>query len=87
MQTYLAHAKSSGKVWQGGLNACTSQAFRHVEGYPKAVITIIKLRPGEPARVIAEIDENGGRWIFGGRTLSRQQISKLTRGCENGQAI
>lgn len=84
MISYLAHDKASGLTKEGGRNACLRWAFDQVTKHPESVISIIKTRPGEDARVIAEIDKTGGRWVFGGRYVPKREVSKLTRRAAHG---
>lgn len=84
MISYLAHDKASGQVSEGGLNACLRWTFARTENNSESVIAIIKARPGEDARVIAEVDKTGLRWIFGGRFVPKREVSKLTRRAAHG---
>lgn len=84
MISYLAHDKTSGAVQDGGLSACLRWAVARLEQHQGAVIAIIKARPGEDARVIAEVDSSGVRWIFDGRYIPKREVTKLTRRAENG---
>lgn len=84
MVSYISHDKTSGRVSGGGLNACLRWAFARAENYPESVIAIIKARPGEYARVIAEVDKTGFRWVFGGRYVPKREVSKLTRRAAHG---
>ncbi len=84
MVSYFAHNKASGQVSEGGLAACIRWAVASVEQSKNAVIAIIKSRPGEDARVIAEVDSNGLCWIFDGRYLAKREVTKLTRRAAHG---
>ncbi len=84
MMSYIAHDTTSGMVSGGGLSTCLCWAFDRCAKKPESVVTIIKSRPGEDARVIAEVDKTGGRWIFGGRYIPRREVSKLTRRAASG---
>lgn len=84
MLSYIAHDKSCGTVHQGGLHACLNWALSRVQNHPKAIIAILRLRPSEDGRVIAEVDNTGGRWIFGGRYLPKREVSRLTRRAAHG---
>ena len=77
MKSYIAHDKLSGAVYGGGRTACLHWAFNRVKQQQSAVINILITRHKSPARVIAEVDKDGGRWIFGGRTVSATQLNKL----------
>lgn len=79
MKTYLAQDKSSGLVFGGGLHACLLWSFERIKVSPDAVIAIIKCRLGEDARIIAEVDNTCGRWIFRGRSVPKREVSKLAR--------
>lgn len=83
-KTYIAHDKTSGITYGGGLSACTAWAFDRVKKTPKSIIAIIRARPSEDGLVVAEIDVNGGRWIFGGRYVSKRELSKLAKRVANG---
>jgi hypothetical protein len=84
MVSYLAHCKTSGLIHSGGLNACLQWAFNRVAKSPESVIAIIKARPAEDARIIADIDKTGGRWVFGGRYVPKREVSKLARRAAHG---
>lgn len=84
MISYLAHDKASGMTQEGGLNACLHWAFASVAKYPESVIAIIKARPAEDGRIIAEVDKIGGRWVFGGRYVPKREVSKLTKRAAHG---
>ena len=79
MVSYFAHDKANGSIREGGLNACLHWAFNRVAKYPESVIAIIKTRPAEDGRIIAEVDKVGGRWVFGGRYVPKREVSKLTK--------
>lgn len=83
-KTYIAHDKASGITYSGGLSACTAWAFDRVKKTHKSIIAIIRARPSEDGLVVAEIDVNGGRWIFGGRYVSKRELSKLAKRVANG---
>lgn len=84
MVSHIAHDKSTGATNEGGLSACLRWAFSRVAEHPESVINIIKTRPGEDARIIAEVDKTGGRWIFGGRYVPKREVSKLVRRAAHG---
>ncbi|MBO0611788.1 hypothetical protein [Thiothrix fructosivorans] len=79
MVSYFAQDKTSGLIMSGGLNACLQWAFNRIAKSPESVIAIIKARPAEDARVIADVDKTGGRWVFGGRYVPKREVSKLTK--------
>jgi len=76
--SYLSHDKTSGLTKEGGLNACLQWAISRVEKHPESVIAIIKARPAEDGRVIAEVDKTGLLWVFGGRYVPKREVKKLT---------
>lgn len=84
MVSYLSHCKTSGLIHTGGINACLGWAFQRVAEHPGSVISIIKIRPGEDGRIIAEVDKAGGRWVFGGRYIPKREVSKLARRAAHG---
>lgn len=84
MKTYLAQDKSSGLVFGGGLHACLLWSFERIKVSQDTVIVIIKCRLGEDAKIIAEVDNTGGRWIFRGRSVPKREVSKLARRACNG---
>ena len=84
MVSYLAHDKANGITKAGGLIACQQWAFNRIGKYHESIIVIIKARAGEDARVIGEVDKNGGRWIFGGRYVPKREVTKLTRRAAHG---
>lgn len=84
MVSYIAHDKASGAVQDGGLSVCIRWAVARVEQSQNAVIAIIKARPGEDARVIADVDSDGLRWVFNGRYLPKREVTKLTRRAAHG---
>lgn len=84
MVSYLAHDKASGLAHDGGLSACLRWSVARVESNQSSIIAIIKARPGEDARVIAEADKSGLRWVFGGRYVPKREVSKLTRRADHG---
>lgn len=84
MVSYFAQDKTSGLIMSGGLNTCLHWAFNCVAKYPESVIAIIKARPAEDGRIIAEVDKAGGRWVFGGRYVPKREVSKLTRRAAHG---
>lgn len=79
MKAYIAHDKTSGLTKEGGLHACLHWGFSRVKKHPESVIAILKIRPGEDGHIIAEVDKTGGRWIFGGRYISKREVAKLAR--------
>lgn len=83
-KTYLAACKASGAVYSGGLNACLNWSVNRLLTYPKSIIIIIRVRPSEDGRVIAELDATGGRWVFGGRYVPKREISKLVKRVVHG---
>lgn len=85
MKSYLAQDKLSGKVYGGCLTACLQWSFMRLKVRNKSVVAIIKYRVGDQqARVIAEIDDTGGRWIFRGRVISKREIYKLVERASHG---
>ena len=78
-KTYISHDKTSGITCGGGLSVCIAWALGRVKQYPKSIIVIIRARPSENGLVVAEIDHSGGRWIFGGRSVPKRELSKLAR--------
>jgi hypothetical protein len=82
MISYLAHDKANGLIKEDGLNDCLQWAFNRVAKYPESVIAIIKARPAEDGRIIAEVDKAGGRWVFGGRYV--REVTKLTKRAAHG---
>lgn len=84
MKSYLAHDKCSGTVYGGGRAACLQWAFDQINANQGAVINILLVRHKTPGRVIAEVDKNGGRWIFGGRVVSVAQLNKLLKRVDHG---
>lgn len=84
MVSYFAKDKTSGLIMSGGLNACKQWAFNRIAKSPESVIAIIKARPAEYARVIGEVDKNGGRWIFRGRYVSKREMSELKKKATHG---
>jgi len=84
MISYLAHDKASGLIKEGGLNACLQWAFNRIAKSPASVIAIIKARPAEDGRIIAEVDKAGGRWVFGGRHVPKREVTKLTKRAAHG---
>lgn len=83
-KTYLAVCKTSGAVFSGGLSACLQWVQNHLASHPKSIVIVIRVRPSEDGRVIAEFDDTGGRWIFGGRYVPKREISKLVRRVAHG---
>ena len=83
-KTYLAQCKISGVVRGGGLNDCLCWSRNHLANHSKSVIILIRVRPSEDGRVIAELDATGGRWVFGGRYVPKREISKLVRRVAHG---
>ena len=83
-KTYIAQDKTSGVSIGGGLNACLQWANNRVSQCPKSVVIIIRARPNEDGKVIAEVDSNCGRWLFDGRYIKKRDISKMIRSISNG---
>lgn len=83
-KTYIAQDKTSGVSIGGGLNACLQWANNRVSQCPKSVVIIIRARPNEDGKVIAEVDSDGGRWLFDGRYIPKREVSKLIRRLANG---
>ena len=80
MVSYIAHDKRSGLVHCGGLHQVAEWSRQRIANKaPKAVIAIIKCRPDTDGRVIAEFTDSGGRIIEQGRTISKQDVVKLSR--------
>jgi len=85
MISYIAHDKKSGLVACGGLQQVVEWSRQRIASKaPKAVIAIIKCRPDEGGRVIAEITFDGGRIIEQGRTIPRRDVILLSRRASNG---
>ena len=83
-RTYLAHDKTSGAVYGGGLDACLCWSRDHLTNHSKSIIIIIRVRPSEDGRVIAELDTTSERWVFGGRYVPKREISKLVKRVAHG---
>lgn len=83
-RTYIAHDKTSGITYGGSFLVCSHWAFERVKQHPKSIIAIIRARPSEDGLVVAEVDVNGGCRIFGGRYMSKRELSKLARRVANG---
>nr|CAA6811341.1 MAG: Unknown protein [uncultured Thiotrichaceae bacterium] len=84
MKSYLAHDKCSGSVHGGSRTTCLRWAFNQIKINQGAVVNILLIRHKAPGRVIAEVDKDGGRWIFGGRAISITQVSKLLKRVHHG---
>lgn len=85
MITYLAHDKKSGIVISGGIHQVAEWSRQRIANKaPKAVIAIIKCRPVSDGRVIAEFTQSGGKIIEQGRTISWNEILKLSKRACNG---
>ena len=85
MISYIAHDKKSGSVYCGGLNHVAEWSRQRIANKaPKAVIAIIKCRPNEDGRVIAEITFDGGCIIKSGRTIPWRDVIKLSRRASDG---
>lgn len=85
MVSYLAHDKESGLVVSGGLQQVAEWSRQRIANKaPKAVIAIIKCRPASNARVIAEFTNSGGRIIDKGRTISWNEVIRLSKRACNG---
>lgn len=80
MVSYLAHDKSSGLVFSGGFHQVAKWSQQRIElKSPKAVIAIIKCRPSENGRVVAEYSIQGVHFIENGRTIPNRDIIKFSR--------
>ena len=85
MITYLAHDKKSGVVASGGLHHVAEWSRQRIANKaPKAIIVIIKCRPGSSGRVIVEISNDGGRIIEQGRAISWSEVLKLAKRASDG---
>lgn len=84
MTSYIAHDKKSGLVHCGGLHQVAKWSKQRIaDKAPKAVIAIIKCRPDEDGRVIAEFTADGGRIIEKGRIVQWRDVLKLSkRACD-----
>jgi hypothetical protein len=78
-KTYLAQDKANGITMVGGLSACLSWAAYRVAQHPKSNVIIIRVRPSEDGKIIAEVDNNGGRWLFDGRYIPKRDITKMVK--------
>ena len=78
-KTYIAQDKTSGVSIVGGLNACLQWANNRVAQHPKSNVIIIRVRPSEDGKIIAEVDNNGERWLFDGRYIPKRDITKMVK--------
>lgn len=77
--TYLAQDKANGITMAGGLSACLLWAVCRIAKHPKSIVVVIRVRPAEDGKVIAEVDNNGGRWLFDGRYIPKRDITKMVK--------
>lgn len=84
MNSYISHEKRSGLVSIGGLQQVAQWARDRIVKSPKSIIAIIKCRPSEGGRVVAEMDINGNRIIEQGRRLSNKDVLALSARSGNG---
>ena len=85
MTSYIAHDKKSGLVACGGLHHVAEWSRQRIANKaPKAIIVIIKCKSSTDGRVIAEFTNSGGRIIEQGRTVSWNDVLKLSKRAGNG---
>lgn len=84
MHTFIAHDKTNGLVHCGDFMDVIEWTRKRVMKVPCSIIIIIKCRPSEGGRVIAEIDKGSERTIKYGREFKNREILILYRRCANG---
>ncbi len=69
-------------AFMGSFDQCIEWATQqcHVDSY--AVVKLLKMRPNQNAKIIAEITLDGYRHISGGRCVN---LKRLSRAAKNGE--